>query len=133
MGMIVSPVKGAFRIDPEVFRLEAERRWAPHVKVAPSGVKVPALVAVVTRPDDSLFQARLHENAPMLVIEGTEAQEFEVAVWVRSLFPPDVPLWLTNRDYSAHVELRAGMNAGDLQTADWVEHGEGFVDPLEDQ
>ncbi len=66
---------------------------------------------------------RSHGSDHSVWVEGTEDQEIEVALWVRSLLPeePGGRIWMVDQGFSGHVELESGSTAGDLR-AGWVDH-----------
>lgn len=119
--VIASP-KQAPLLDAACLIAAAEARFGPRatVNVRPEG---PTDVELgVALPGDPPYSITRSRDGSSISVDGTPAQNADVAAWLRSLLTPGFPRLIAfDMGWSGHAELPAGVTAEEIANR-WIDH-----------
>lgn len=68
-------------------------------------------------------------NNKMISCEGNMREVLNTALWIRPLLSENVPIWMADGDFNAHVIINYGVEYVDVMNS-WVDHSKH--DPFEE-
>jgi hypothetical protein len=88
----------------------AAERWGEHADVKENPLESLDANIWLEIPGQTFFQIDYTKDHSAIHCDGTDEQNIEVALWVRSLIPDDFPrVIVADGDFSCHVELVPGI------------------------
>jgi hypothetical protein len=114
--LIAAPSSIALPMSAEELDAAALRRWGAAVRIYDEpGLATNIKIDV---PGQSFFQIDYMDDLRSVHCDGTEQQQIEVALWVRSLLPDDFPRVLAcDQAWTFHVDLVPGMTEDEFWAA----------------
>lgn len=121
---ITDSTGAALDLDPQAFVSAVRERWPGQVTrevLSPGGIN---LCTIEIEPANSdAFQIFLLGPETQVSTDGTDQQALEVAAWVRSLLPDEMPseVWFFDEGFAGHAVLTPGITPDGIKLA-WREH-----------